>query len=255
MRRSQLPRRPITVEELLDDLDLKPGELHVLDGSPPCQGFSLSGKRQEGDDRNQLFREFVRLLEGLRPHTFVMENVTGMVVGSMKPLFNDILRTLEASGYRVVVKELIASWLGVPQRRPRLIFIGVREDLADSVDLSELHPRPTVTRPVSTGEAIRDLEDPGAFCHSNTFSIPIYATMRAGLVPVRSYGVEPENRSLGVCELKRVTSFPDQYQFDQQTADSYDRERFQEVWARLGNCVPPLMMRAIAANLRARFNW
>lgn len=64
-----------------------PGELDVLDGSPPLSGFGQArSKRDFGDDRNQLFRQYVRLLRGLRPKVFVMENVSGMVKGIIEPL-------------------------------------------------------------------------------------------------------------------------------------------------------------------------
>ena len=63
------------------------GELDILDGSPPCQGFSVAGTREFDDGRNQLFREYVRLLRGLRPKVFVMENVKGLVTGKMKLIF------------------------------------------------------------------------------------------------------------------------------------------------------------------------
>ena len=76
----------------------EPGELDLLDGSPPCQGFSTAGKRNIDDDRNQLFREYVRLLRGLRPKVFVMENVSGLVKGKMKLVFAEIMRELKPAG-------------------------------------------------------------------------------------------------------------------------------------------------------------
>lgn len=71
----------LSVEECLRLTGLQPGELDVLDGSPPCQGFSTAGRRKMDDGRNQLFQEYVRLLRGLRPKVLVMENVSGMVKG------------------------------------------------------------------------------------------------------------------------------------------------------------------------------
>ncbi len=84
----------LSVEECLRITGLKPGELDVLDGSPPCQGFSTAGKRKMDDGRNQLFQEYVRLLRGLRPKVLVMENVSGMVMGKMKLIFAEIMREL-----------------------------------------------------------------------------------------------------------------------------------------------------------------
>ncbi|MCK4958004.1 MAG: DNA (cytosine-5-)-methyltransferase [Planctomycetes bacterium] len=115
----------LKVEQCLKLAGIKAGELDLLDGSPPCQGFSTAGKRQMDDKRNQLYMEFVRLLRGLRPKVFVMENVSGLVKGKMKLIFADIMRELKASGYKVRCKLLNAMYFNVPQSRQRLIFIGV----------------------------------------------------------------------------------------------------------------------------------
>lgn len=105
---------------------LKPGELDVLDGSPPCQGFSTAGKRMIDDPRNQLFREYIRILRYLRPKKLVMENVTGMIKGDMLPTFHEIMRELRSCGYNVKSRVLNAMHYGVPQARQRVIFIGSR---------------------------------------------------------------------------------------------------------------------------------
>lgn len=142
----------LSVDDVFERTGLKVGELDILDGSPPCQGFSISGRRMLDDPRNGLFREYVRLLEGLRPRAFVMENVSGLVKGKMKLFFAEILRTLRNTGYRVSARLLNAKWYGVPQSRERLIFIGVREDL----DIQPSHPKPA-GRPISAREALEGL--------------------------------------------------------------------------------------------------
>jgi len=119
----------LSVDECLRLAGIGPEELDVLDGSPPCQGFSTAGKRKMDDGRNQLFREYVRLLRGLRPKVLVMENVSGMVKGKMKLIFAEILRELKESGYHVSARLMNAMYYGVPQSRQRMIFIGGREDL------------------------------------------------------------------------------------------------------------------------------
>ena len=111
----------LTADECWRLSGLKPGELDILDGSPPCQGFSTAGKRDFGDDRNQLFREFVRLLKDLQPRVFVMENVSGMVKGKMKLIFAECLRELKAAGYQVKARLLNAMYFDVPQNRARRI--------------------------------------------------------------------------------------------------------------------------------------
>ena len=123
----------LAVGEALRITGLQPGELDVLDGSPPCQGFSTAGKRKMDDGRNQLFREYIRLLRGLQPKVLIMENVSGMVKGKMKLIFVEILKELKSSGYHVSARLMNAMYYGVPQSRQRMIFVGVREDLWNSI--------------------------------------------------------------------------------------------------------------------------
>ena len=144
--------RELTAEALMEAAGVSLGELDVLDGSPPCQGFSTAGKRELADPRNQLYNEFVRLLQGVRPRAFVLENVSGMVKGKMKVLFVDKTRKLKAAGYRVSCRLLDAKWLGVPQSRKRLIWVGIREDIG----VDPRHPEP-FGRPFSLADAIWDL--------------------------------------------------------------------------------------------------
>src|SRR6266704_5446351 len=127
----------VTAEELLELTGLKQCELDIFDGSPPCQGFSTAGKRQIDDPRNSLFKEYVRLLRGLQPKVFVMENVSGMVKGHMKHVFAIAMRELKASGYQVKCQLMNAMYFGVPQSRERVIFIGVRNDL----EVESSHPQ------------------------------------------------------------------------------------------------------------------
>ena len=141
--------REIRPEDILERTGLAVGQLDVLEGSPPCASFSTAGKRERGWGRvnaysgttqrvDDLFGEYVRLLRGLMPRTFVAENVSGLVKGKAKGYFKAILADMRASGYRVRAQLLDAQWLGVPQMRQRLIFVGVREDL----DAEPAFPRP-----------------------------------------------------------------------------------------------------------------
>lgn len=141
--------RKVDPLEILRALKLKPGELDVLDGSPPCSSFSTAGKREKGWGQSKkysdveqrtddLFFEYVRFLKAIQPRTFVAENVSGLVKGTAKGMFLEILRAMKACGYRVEAALLDAQWLGVPQARQRIIFQGVREDL----DLAPAFPTP-----------------------------------------------------------------------------------------------------------------
>ncbi len=132
--------REVQPEDILEAIGLAPGALDILDGSPPCMSFSTAGARQKNwgkkkayHDKVQvnddLFFEFARLVDGVQPRIFVAENVSGLVKGAAKGYFLEILSRLKGCGYNVKAKLLDAQWLGVPQARQRIIFIGVRNDL------------------------------------------------------------------------------------------------------------------------------
>ena len=132
--------RAVRPDEVLEAAGLERGDVDVLEGSPPCASFSTAGRRAEGwgqvkaysDTRQRtddLFFEFARLLEGIRPRAFVAENVYGLVKGAAFGYFEMIIARLRECGYRVKARLLDAQWLGVPQMRQRLIFVGVRQDL------------------------------------------------------------------------------------------------------------------------------
>jgi len=145
--------RTVTPADILKATGLKAGELDVLDGSPPCASFSTAGKREKhwGEEKSysdtkqrtdDLFFEYTRILQGLQPRCFVAENVAGLVRGVAKGYFKEIHAALEACGYRVKARLLDAQWLGVPQCRQRVIFIGVRNDL----ERDPVHPAPIAYR-------------------------------------------------------------------------------------------------------------
>jgi DNA (cytosine-5)-methyltransferase 1 len=145
--------REVKPEEILQAIGLKAGELDLLDGSPPCAAFSTAGKREKkwgkvstysdtSQQSDDLFFEYARILKGLQPKTFVAENVYGLVKGVAKGYFKEIHKALEECGYKVKARLLDAQWLGVPQQRQRVIFIGVRNDLG----VDPVHPTPRVYR-------------------------------------------------------------------------------------------------------------
>ncbi|MGW2213258.1 DNA cytosine methyltransferase [Streptomyces sp. NPDC001781] len=141
--------REVTGQDILTATGLGVGEIDLFDGSPPCASFSTAGKREAGwgsvkkySDTKQrtddLFFEYARLIEQTRPRVFVAENVAGLVKGTAKGYFKEILARLKQCGYRVQARVLDASWLGVPQARQRLILVGVRDDLG----MDPAHPAP-----------------------------------------------------------------------------------------------------------------
>jgi DNA (cytosine-5)-methyltransferase 1 len=246
--------RGLSATEVLELVGLEPGELDVLDGSPPCQGFSIAGKRRVLDPRNSLFEEFVRLLHGLGPKALVMENVGGLVRGKMRPLFRRMTRELGEAGYRVTCRLVDAQWLGVPQARQRLIWIGFREDL----DVEPSHPVP-LWQPVTAREALAGVE-PKKFRTIKGKTLKAWRSTRPGTSmpnfqarkrlspdkPCNTQAARPhfhwgERREISIEEMARLQSFPDEFVFHGSSA-----QKMQQI----GNSVPPLMMRAIAAVTR-----
>lgn len=144
--------------ELLDKAGIAEGELDLLFGGPPCQSFSLAGKRGgTDDDRGKLVFEFVRLVRETVPKAFVMENVKGMVNwdkgSAVRSVIDDITKPIETSGgenveYRVKMKVLNAADYGVPQNRERFILVGNRVgrdfDFPDATHGNEERPFSTV---------------------------------------------------------------------------------------------------------------
>ena len=130
-------------------------EIAVVFGGPPCQGFSMIGKRVLEDPRNTLMHDFVRLVVDLQPALFALENVKGLALGEHRGVLEDVIASFEKSGYRVHLPYQIldAADYGVPQRRHRLFLLGARRDrqLPD-------YPRPAQER-VLVADAIGDLPD------------------------------------------------------------------------------------------------
>lgn len=262
----------LSVDECLKLTKIKPGELDVLDGSPPCQGFSAAGKRKMSDPRNSLFKEYVRLLKGLQPKVFVMENVSGMIKGYMKQVFLIVTKELRACGYDVAGQVMNAMYYGVPQMRQRVILIGVRNDL----NLKASHPKPK-TKPISIATALKgtkkELVPP-----LTAYYQPIAEKVKQGQCAddvikgkgfqncVRPYWHKPcptipkivgsagygtfihplETRMFTIAELKRLQSFPDDFKFV---------GKYTDVRARIGNSVPPLLMKAIAEHTKEKILW
>lgn len=269
--------RKVSAEEILQATGLKKGELDLFDGSPPCAAFSTSGKREAGwgtikkySDKSQrvddLFFEYTRLLKDLQPKVFVAENVSGLVKGTAKGYFKEIIRELKSCGYQVKAKLLNAYYLGVPQSRERLIFIGVRNDL----NMQPVFPTPSPKK-FTVGDALEGLvpRDTDAWIlpkgkMRELYQLSINYKGYFSSAHKAKYGKESsfnhrrllwdapsptivqssqslyhpnQQRSLNISEIKRISGFPDDFVLT---------GSFAKKWERVGRAVPPLMMREIA---------
>lgn len=136
---------PIQTFKLRQDLPAELYELDILDGSPPCSLFSMAGNRESDWGKEKKFREgqtsqvldtlffdFIDLAKKLQPKVVIAENVKGILLGNAKKYVIEIYKQFEEAGYYLQHFLLDASKMGVPQKRERVFFIGLRKDLADS---------------------------------------------------------------------------------------------------------------------------
>lgn len=154
------PIQNLLARDFLRASGLRSGELDVLAGGPPCQAYSVyNHQRGMHDERSTLFREYLRIVEGLSPKWVIIENVTGILSAGHGAAVQAILSRLERLGYAVECKTLRAEEFGVPQERRRVVF------LANKIGAPLLWPEPTHgpnLRPfVTVADAISDLPSLG----------------------------------------------------------------------------------------------
>jgi len=144
-------------KDFLDIAGLEVGELDILDGSPPCSAFSVAGKLSQSsggkhsdgcgqtkkysdgkmvENIEDLFFEFLRVADEIRPKVIIAENVAGLTIGEAKQYFNKIQNTFDQIGYDVCAKVLDSRYFGVSQTRTRVFFVGVRSDVTSKVGLT-----------------------------------------------------------------------------------------------------------------------
>jgi DNA (cytosine-5)-methyltransferase 1 len=158
--------------DILRTTGLGKGELDLLIGGPPCQGFSIIGQREIWDSRNGLFREFLRLARELQPKCVVIENVPGLATLSKGEVLRQVGDAFSDAGYTIDCAELLAAQYGVPQMRWRVFFIGWRKDLEKRggfpqpthgrTGIGDLYPNTTISAADTAGfvnvrDAIGDL--------------------------------------------------------------------------------------------------
>lgn len=135
---------PIQTFKLREDLPQELFELDILDGSPPCSSFSMSGNRGKDWGKEKVFREgqaeqildtlffdFIDLAKKLQPKVVIAENVKGLMLGDAIGYVRDIYREFDLAGYYVQHWLLNGSKMGIPQKRERVFFIALRKDLAE----------------------------------------------------------------------------------------------------------------------------
>ena len=263
------PIETLREESILESLCGK--KVDIVCGGPPCNGFSVAGLRKPNDARNQLFREYIRIVKLLKPAFIFMENVPGIVTMQNGEFYKEILQQFAEIGYPdMSVRILEAAEFGTPQLRTRAIFIGNR------VGVKNPYPKPFFHRNNfrSIESAIDDLKnapfDPSFNHHGTKHSgamekrlaaIPpggsLYETFRdawkrqykgvpAMAIKENHGGVHVHyelDRVLTAREMARLQTFPDDFIF----AGSFKKAYWQ-----IGNAVPCLLAENIAKAIRLK---
>ena len=253
--------------------------LDILDGSPPCSTFSMAGSREKAWGKEKHFREgqakqvlsdlffdYLDLVERLKPKVAIAENVKGMLIGNAKGYTKLVMARFKAIGYRPQLFLLNAADCGVPQRRERVFFCALRNDIdAPPLTLAPRH------RWISAGEATRDVQELTAAEREDTENTPLQVKYWKNTKPgsnfsdavekatgksswfnnVRMHENQPsftlssqpskyhhwnEPRFFTYREWKRLGSFPDDYHAKTDKIGKY----------MIGMSVPPKMTEAVA---------
>lgn len=272
------PIKDLITMDLPDELF----HLDILDGSPPCSTFSTSGNREkdwgvekhfrEGQAKqvlDDLFFDFIALAKRLQPKVAIAENVTGIIKGNAKYYAKQITEKLTDAGYRVQVFQINAANCGVAQSRERIFFIGLRNDIdLPSLALNPKQPIVTVwdaindiqdltddeirdTKPTGTdkkyyaqvkqGESYSKANKKGSFFNHQRLSFSRPSTTISGQTDKLNH---PEQmRGLTYREIKRLSSFPDDYVAKTDNLGKY----------LCGMSVPPLMMFEVAKAVKEQW--
>ena len=164
----------ITGHKIMEMTGLQVGELDILDGSPPCPPFSMSGTKRKGWNKEKvaygmkqkniedLTWEQIRIAGEMKPKVIVCENVKGLTMDYAQDHLNLMVRDFESLGYSTVYKVLKGHEQGVPQKRERVFIVSVRNDVLDAIGmpfmcLSGLYPEPEEVSP-TIRDAIEDIQ-------------------------------------------------------------------------------------------------
>lgn len=275
-------------ETHLDDKsirDINEKELPTVDGligGPPCQSFSEAGAgRGTKDPRGQLFWDYIRILNEVKPKFFVAENVSGLMSQKHRGDLESFINAFNSAGYNVSVNLYNASSYGVPQDRERIIMVGYRQDL----NINFKQPEPDKSK-ITLRDAIYDLGEPcGTKCgainknskNNHEFMLGGFSSMFMSRNRVRAWDEQSftilatarqvplhpsapkmikiekdkykfdENalnkyRRLSVREAARIQTFPDDFKFIY--------SKIEDGYKMIGNAVPVVLAERIAQQIK-----
>ncbi|MBQ2395643.1 MAG: DNA cytosine methyltransferase [Bacteroidales bacterium] len=262
-----------------DELPEELFDLDILDGSPPCTTFSMAGEREESWGKKKKFREgqaeqtlddlsfvFIETVNKLRPKTVIMENVEGLLLGNAWGYVQEIYRQFREIGYKLHHWLLKGETMGVPQKRHRVFFVAIREDLnidPTSLDMSFNYQEVNFGLVKSgIGKKVegtvlnewiakieygdKDLSDVGERCYGNpnkffNYNI-IYDEKVANTITAKNNNIRYDTGTYFSCEdTIRCQTFPSDYNFIENS--------WRNISYICGMSVPPLMIKRLVTKL------
>lgn len=207
-------------------------QVDVIIGGPPCQGFSIAGKRIVDDERNKLYKGFVRMVEYFKPRAFVMENVPNILSIGGGEVKNAIIEDFKSLGYHVETRVLIASDYGVPQNRKRAVFVGLKNGIFD-------FGIPTISEKVTTEAALSDLPE-GSVENGAKYPFEISSgyqkNMRANSTCVFNHEVTVHNEQT----VKIISLVPDGGNYKDLPKELQGTRKVHIAWTRLNSQRPSI---------------
>lgn len=256
------------IEADLSSFDPSPWRgVDLVTGGLPCPPFSVAGKQLGSRDERNLFPDAIRIVDAVRPRAVMIENVRGILDAVFEDYRGYVGRELSRLGYETGWRLMNASDFGVPQLRPRVVFVGVRKDLTEHFSW----PRPTDTAPPAVGQVLVDLMAArgwkgasawaaqanevaptivgGSHKHGGPDLGPTRARKAWAALGVDGLGIANEAPDAEFAGLPRLTvrmvarlqGFPDSWQFAGGKTQAYRQ---------VGNAFPPPFARAVAAKLQ-----
>lgn len=266
------------IEKIIKD-SIGNKKVDVIIGGPPCQGFSIAGRIGRSfieDERNGLFKEFVRIVDLVRPKLFVMENVAALKTHNKGNTIKEIVKSFENLGYEVKEEVLNSVNYGVPQERRRIFIVGMLDQNIFDFPVKE-HKIITIKEAIGDLPKLKNGEKSSipnhyAMNHSkqmlekmsyikdggNRYQIPYNLRPKSGDIRkyIRYNSNKPsfcitgdmrkvfhyeQNRALSSRELARLQTFPDDFVFVGKSI---------EIQQQIGNAVPPKLAKKIALKVR-----
>ena len=266
--------RETTADELLEAAGVERGELDIIDGSPPCSPFSGANTRKSWGDHESgtLFDRYTYFIEEIQPRTFVAENVPGLAQGNTKGYYKRLCQNLRNAGYNLQVQNIDAAYLGAPQHRRRLMFIGVRDDIGQPPTIKPTK-RPTTVReawdglkddpdaverakkraerqevyqhikklPPDASTSVADVRDDGKEWGFGRMRLSLRKPAPTILTDIKESIHPTEDRYLTPREAARLVGLPDTYKLPNQYAGAFECAT---------RCLPPILLETIANELQ-----